>query len=145
MLLLIPKGGLNVIPINTMIFGNNWRKIKDIPLHILFIYFLVLLGTYVDQRAAYANSIVLESHTERLDDLSDSLNSLLLLASNIKLENGKQDKKLEELETKVNQNDEKTKKQLENHEKRLKSLEDEEKSEPATTPATTTKEGGKKK
>jgi len=120
------------VNINTIIF-SKWQKLRDIPLSILFIYLLVILSTYVDQRAAYANSIVLESHTERLDDLSDSLNSLLLLASNIKLENGKQDKKLEELETKVNQNDEKTKKQLENHEKRLKSLEDEEKSEPATS------------
>ena len=118
--------------INTIIF-SKWQKLRDIPLSILFIYLLVILSTYVDQRAAYANSIVLESHTERLDNLSNSLNSLLLLASNIKLENGKQDKKLEELETKVNQNDEKTKKQLENHEKRLKSLEDEEKSEPATS------------
>jgi len=123
-----------VIPVNvnTIIF-SKWQKLRDIPLSILFIYLLVILSTYVDQRAAYANSIVLESHTERLDNLSNSLNSLLLLASNIKLENGKQDKKLEELETKVNQNDEKTKKQLENHEKRLKSLEDEEKSEPATS------------
>ena len=118
--------------VNTIIF-SKWQKLRDIPLSILFIYLLVILSTYVDQRAAYANSIVLESHTERLDNLSNSLNSLLLLASNIKLENGKQDKKLEELETKVNQNDEKTKKQLENHEKRLKSLEDEEKSEPATS------------
>ena len=118
--------------VNTIIF-SKWQKLRDIPLSILFIYLLVILSTYVDQRAAYANSIVLDSHTERLDNLSNSLNSLLLLASNIKLENGKQDKKLEELETKVNQNDEKTKKQLENHEKRLKSLEDEEKSEPATS------------
>lgn len=118
-----------MIPINTMIIGNNWRKIKDIPLHILFIYFLVLLGTYVDQRAAYANSIVLESHTERLDNLSNSLNSLLLLASNIKLENGKQDKKLEELE----QTSKEAKKQLNDHEKRLKKIEEEEKSEPEET------------
>lgn len=121
--------------INTLVF-SNWRKIRDIPTYILFIYLLIILSTYVDQRAAYANSIVLESHTERLNDLDNNLSKLLLLASNIKLENSKQDAKIEELE----KDNKKTKERLENHEKRIKTLEEENGNSSTATPETATPE-----
>ena len=117
------------VNINTIIF-SNWRKIKDIPISILAIYLLIFLSTYVDQRAAYANSIVLESHTERLNDLDNNLSKLLFLASNIKLENSKQDAKIEELE----KDNKKTKERLENHEKRIKTLEEENGNSSTATP-----------
>lgn len=123
------------VNINTIIF-SNWRKIKDIPISILFIYLLIFFSTYVDQRAAYANSIVLESHTERLNDLDNNLSKLLLLASNIKLENGKQDAKIEKLE----RDSKKTKERLENHEKRIKTLEEENGNSSTATPETATPE-----
>lgn len=117
------------ININTLVF-SNWRKIRDIPTYILFIYLLIILSTYVDQRAAYANSIVLESHTERLNDLDNNLSKLLLLASNIKLENSKQDAKIEKLE----KDNKETKERLENHEKRIKTLEEENGNSSTATP-----------
>jgi chromosome segregation ATPase len=123
------------VNINTLVF-SNWRKIRDIPTYILFIYLLIILSTYVDQRAAYANSIVLESHTERLNDLDNNLSKLLLLASNIKLENSKQDAKIEELE----KDNKKTKERLENHEKRIKTLEEENGNSSTATPETATPE-----
>ena len=102
-----------MLQINTIVL-RNWKDIKNIPKSILCLYLLVIASSYLNLRSAEANSIVLEGQTVRLDKLSENVNRLILLASNIKLENDSQNEEIEKL-----------KKGVENHEKRIRKLEEE--------------------